>query len=114
MLAVAYSQDHQRRKAIWILVDAASVDSLTTKLFDNEAAHVIRTDAGEQRRVQAEPGCTDRRIGRAAADIFGERGHVLEPSADLLAIQVNTRPTDGNKIKRLFQCVTLRPPLLLP
>src|SRR3546814_1278363 len=40
---------------------------------------------------------------RAATDVLGERGHVLEPPADLLAVQVDAGATDGHQLKLMLR-----------
>ena len=39
--------------------------------------------------LEAEPGGADRDVGRTAAEVFGEARHVLEPAADLLAVEID-------------------------
>jgi hypothetical protein len=47
---------------------------------------VVVADAGENADLEPEASGAHRDIGRAAAEILGKARHVLEPPADLLAI----------------------------
>jgi hypothetical protein len=49
-------------------------------------------------RFQTQTGGTDGDVRRAAADRLGETRHVLEPPADLLAVEVDRRPADCNHV----------------
>src|ERR1700682_1440154 len=49
---------------------------------------------------QPKPRCADCRVGRASAHILGKRAHVLQAGTDLLPIEVDTRPAEGNHIER--------------
>ena len=54
-----------------------------------------------QAALQAEPRRADGDVGRAAADRLGEARHVLEPAADLRAIEVDRGAADGDDVERL-------------
>ncbi len=89
MLAVADAEDDQRGQPIGIAPYGAGVDTLAFELLRDEAAHVIGAHTRDDGALEPEPGKADRRIGGTAADIFGERAHILEPPADLLAVEVD-------------------------
>ena len=80
-------------------------DALAHQLLADEAAHLLVADAGEQRRAQAEPRGADGNVGRAAADRLGEGGDVLEPRADLLAVEVDRGAADGDDVERTLVCL---------
>jgi hypothetical protein len=61
---------------------------------------MIIANTRQQARTQSEPRQPDRRICGAASDVLRKGGHVFEPSANLLAIEVYTRPADGDDIQR--------------
>src|SRR3546814_18025535 len=69
----------------------------------DEAAEVVCAHPRQQPGPQSEPGRADRGIGRAATDVLGERGHVLEPPADLLAVQVDAGATDGHQLTLMLR-----------
>ena len=48
---------------------------------------------------QPEPRRADGDVGRAAADGLGEGRHVLQPPADLLAIEVDGGAADGDDVE---------------
>ena len=50
--------------------------------------------------LQAQPGGADGDIGRAAADRLGEGGDILQPGADLLAVEIDGRAADGDDVQR--------------
>ena len=79
----------ERGQPLGIAFDAAHIDAIARQLLADEAAHVIGADARDEAGLQAKPRCADGGVGGAAADIFGETAHVLEPAADLLAVEVD-------------------------
>ena len=64
----------------------AGVNTLTDQLFADKAPHMLIPDTGDERRIQTKSRASDADIGRAATNIFGEAGHVLETATDLAAI----------------------------
>ena len=90
-LVVLDREDHERRQPLGSVTTPSRRDALALQLLADEAAHLLVADAGDQRRVQAEPRGADGDVGRAAADGFGEAADVLEPRADLLAVEVDRR-----------------------
>jgi hypothetical protein len=88
-------------------------DALANELLADEVAHLLRADPGDQRRLQAESRRADGDIGGAAADGFGEASDVLEPTADLLAIEIDRRTADGDQVKHLFHGLAVLCPLLV-
>ena len=87
--AVPNAEDHQCRQSRRVGDHMACLDTLAIQRLADETAHMFVTDTGDQCRFQPEPRTTDADIGRAAADIFGKARHVLEPAADLAAIEIN-------------------------
>ena len=53
------------------------------------------------RGLEAEARRADRDVGGAAADRLGEGAHVLQPAADLLAVEVDRGAPDGDDVKVL-------------
>ena len=86
---VADAEQHQRGQAIRIRLDAAHVDAFFRQLLADEASHMLVADAGDQRRTKPEACGPRRYVGWRAADVFAERPHILQPSADLNAVQVD-------------------------
>ena len=50
--------------------------------------------------LQAEARDADGGVGRRAAEVLGERAHVLEPAADLLAVQVDRGAAHADDVER--------------
>src|SRR5690606_11239241 len=73
--------------------------ALALELLLDEAAHLLGAHAGDQRRFQPQPRRTDSDIGRTAADRLGERSDILEPAANLLAIEIHRRAANGDDIQ---------------
>ena len=107
-LAVADAEDDQGGQPLGVGLDMADVDALLGRLLLDEAAHVLVADAGDQGGPETEPRRADRDVGRAAADILGEARHVLEPAADLLAIQIDRRAADADHIELPGACLRTR------
>jgi hypothetical protein len=99
---IADAQKDQGGQAVGIRDHPVGDDALAFKLFADEPAEMVGADPGQQAGVQAQPRGAHGRVGRAAADVFGERGHVLEPPTDLLAVQVDARTADGDQIESMF------------
>ena len=79
--------------------DAVGRDALADHLLADEAAHGLVADAGDEARSQAQPRGADGDVGGAAADRLGEGRHVLQPSADLLAVEIDRGAADGDDIQ---------------
>src|SRR5690606_20984418 len=65
-------------------------------------------DPRDHRRAQAQPGRADRDVGGATAYRFGETANVLEPGADLLAIEVDRRAADGYDVEPIPDAIRYR------
>ena len=89
LLAVSNAQDDERGQPFGIGADGTDVDAFPFKLLGYETSHVVGTDTGDECALQSKPGQADCRVGRAPADIFGERAHVLKPSSGLLPVEVD-------------------------
>ena len=96
---VAHAEDDERGEARGIGAQAARVDALARELLADEAAHMLVADAADQRRPEAEPRRADGDVGGTAPDGLGETGHVLEPPADLLAVEIDRRAADGDDVE---------------
>ena len=86
-------------EAVAVDLDAVDDDAFADKLLADEEPHLLVADPGDQGRAETEPGGADRDIGRAAANRLGEGGDILEPGADLLAVEVDGRASDGDDVK---------------
>src|SRR5690606_19179655 len=75
------------------------VDALGDELLADEAAHVLVADAGDEAGFEAEPRRACGHVGGRAADIFAEARHVLQPPADLGAVEVDRRAADGDDVE---------------
>src|SRR6185437_127914 len=80
--------------------DAAHLDAAADELLADEAPEMIVAHAGEESGMQPEPRGTDRRVRWAAPHVLGEGSHVLEPTADLLAVEVHGGPSDRDQVER--------------
>jgi hypothetical protein len=89
----------QRGEAARIGVDAGGGDALARALLADVAAHVLVADPGDEAALQAEPRGADRDVGRTAADRLGKARHVLQPAADLGAVEVDRRAADGDDVE---------------
>src|ERR1700733_15671706 len=98
-LFVADAEQHERGEADRIGPNASDVDALSRALLADESAHVLVADAGDEAAFQPQTRRADRDVGWATADRLGERGHVLQPAADLRAIKVDRRAADGDDVQ---------------
>ena len=98
-LRVADPQDDQRRQAFRVGLHTAGIDAFALQLLDDEAAHVLVADAGDHGGLQAQARGTGGRVGRTAAQVLGETGHVLQAAADLISVQIDGRTAYGNDIE---------------
>ncbi|SMX30639.1 hypothetical protein TRP8649_04783 [Pelagimonas phthalicica] len=83
---VANAQQDQRGQTVRIGLDPVRIDPLALQLLANEPAHMLITNPGDHRRFQPQPRRATGNIGRAAADIFVKRPHILKPPTYLSAI----------------------------
>ncbi len=86
---VADAEDDQRGEPARVGRHPGDIDALANQLLADEAAHVLVADAGDDRRAQAEPCGADRDVRGASADGLRKARHILEPAADLLAVEVD-------------------------
>ena len=98
-LVVADPESDERGEPVRIGLDAGDGDALADQLLADEAAEGLVADGGDHGALEPEPRRADRRVGRAAADRLGERRHVLEPPADLLAVEIDRRAADGDDVE---------------
>jgi hypothetical protein len=100
-LLVADAEDDEGGQPLGVGDHAAGVDAFGGQGLADEAAHVLVADAGDQRRAEAEAGGAGGDVGGRAADVLVEARHVLEPAADLRAVEVDRGPADGDEVERL-------------
>ena len=105
---VADAEEDERGQPLGIGDDAAGVDAFGRQRLADEAAHVLVADAGDEAGAQAEAGGAAGDVGGRAADVLVEARHVLEPPADLGAVEVDRGAADGDDVE--FG----HPPLLPP
>ena len=98
-LLVADAEDDERGQPLGVGDDAAHVDALGGQRLADEAAHVLVADPGDQAGLQPEPRGAGGDVGRRAADVLVEARHVLEPPADLRAVEVDRGPADGDDVE---------------
>ncbi len=96
---VADAEEDERREPTRIGDDVADVDARGGQGLANEAAVVLVADPCEHRRLEPEPRATHRGVRGRAAEVLGERLHVLEPPADLLTIEVHRGAADANHVE---------------
>ena len=99
-LVVANTEHHERSQPRRVGLDARHVDAFARALLADEAAHVLVSDARDEAALQAKTRRSDCDIGWAAADRLGEARHVLEPSANLRAVEVDGRAAYRDDIER--------------
>ena len=63
-MLVADPEQHERRQPLLVRLDAADIDAFADQLLANEAAHVLITDAGNERRLETQPRSARRDISR--------------------------------------------------
>src|SRR5690606_20671415 len=78
---------------------APRIDTLFFELLADEPAHMLVSDPRDDSRAQAESRAAGRDVRRRAADIFGKGGHVFQPTAGLLAVEVDRRTPDRDEIE---------------
>ena len=103
LLLVADAQKHQRRQTLRVRLHPAHIHALARQFLADEAPHMLIPNPRDQGRPQAQPRRARRDIRRGPADIFLERPHVLQPSPDLLAIEIDRASANGDHVKRLHQ-----------
>ena len=106
-LAVADSEEDERRQPLRIDHHAPGFDTFARELLEDEAAHMLVAHAGDQSALQPQPGRAAGDVRRRTADVLVERPHVLQPAADLGAVEVHARPADRDDVERLhvhFPC----------
>ncbi len=96
---VADAEDDEGGEALGVGDDAAGVDAFGGEGLADEAAHVLVADAGDQAGAQAEAGGAAGDVGGGAADVLVEARHVLEPAADLGAVEIDRRAADGDDVE---------------
>ena len=94
-------EDGERGQAFRVGLETVEIDALAGELLAQETSELLVADAGQQGRAQAKPSGADRDIGGAAADRFGEGGDILQPRADLLAVEIDRSAADGDDVERL-------------
>ena len=98
-LFVTDAEQHERGEPHWVGADSGDVHALARALLADEAAHVLVADAGDEAAFQPQARRADGDVGRAAADRLGERRHILQPAADLRAVEVDRRAADGDDVE---------------
>ena len=92
-------QNDQRRQPLRIHLHPANIHALAHQLLTNEPPHMLVADTRDDGGLQPEPRRPAGNIRRRATDILAERPHVLQPATNLVAIQVNRRTTNRDKVQ---------------
>ncbi|EGF89393.1 hypothetical protein ABI_47410 [Asticcacaulis biprosthecium C19] len=93
------AQQNQGRQPRRIGDHATGVEPFAVQGFQDETAHVIGADAGDQAGLQPQTGGPDSGVGRTATDVLCKGRHIFETAADLLPVQVNTGSPKGDDIQ---------------
>ena len=91
--------ERERRDRAGLNPDEPRVDAEVAQLGDRDLAPWVLADLGEHRGVVAEARGGDRDVRRAAADRLPEALRRVPIRADLLAIQVDADPSDGQQLE---------------
>ncbi len=103
-VAVLDPQHHARGQPGRIDADVRDVAAFASERLDEKAAHRVVAHARGHRRVETEPRAAERRVGRRAAEVFGEARDVLEPRTDLLCVEINRKAAEADDVETAPGC----------
>src|SRR5262249_51829542 len=89
VLAIADAENDQGGEPRGIDLQMRDIDAFSRHLLADEPAHCLIADARQKPGGKTQPCRADRDVRRAAADILREARHVLEATANLLAVKVD-------------------------
>ena len=89
LLVVADAEDDEGGQALGVYLYSARVHPLTGELLDDETAHVLVTDPGDDCGFEPQPCRAAGDVRRRAPDVLRERAHILEPAPDLIPVEIN-------------------------
>ncbi len=98
-LVVLDREQHQRGQALLVGDDAIQRHALARHLLLHVAPHLLVADARDDGGLQAQPRRADGDVRGTAAHRLGEGRHVLEPGPDLLPVEIDRAPADGDDVK---------------
>ncbi len=98
-VAVLQAQQHQAGQALGVDLHLAGVATLALQRLEQEAPHLLVADTRDHRRAQAQPGHAEGDVGRAAAEVLGKTGDILQPRADLLGVEVDGQATEAGQVE---------------
>lgn len=78
MFLIANPQNDKSGETFGVGNNTARIDTFTFQFTQQEAPHMLITHAGNKRRFKTESRCSCCNIGRRAADIFVEGGHIFQ------------------------------------
>lgn len=79
--------------------DTSCIDPFPRQLLDDESAHMLVADTGDDGAFQAQSRRAAGDVGGASADIFAERPHVLQAAADLGAVKIDAGSANGDDVQ---------------
>ena len=83
------AEDDKRGEALRIDHDAFCIHFLADELFSNEIAELLSSDSGNERRLEAQPGSTNRYVCRATADRLPEHVNIFDVGPHFGAIEID-------------------------
>ena len=100
-LAVADAEERQRGEPSSVIgPDVAHLHAFGGQGLAHESAVVLVADARQHGGLETQPCRADRRVGRRAAQVFAEGLHVLQPAADLVAIEIDAGAAHADQVER--------------
>ena len=99
-------EEDERGQSLLVDAHAGRDHALAAELLEDETAHLLVADPGDDGRAQAETGGADGDVGRRAADGLGKGGDVFQAGADLLAVEIDGGAADGDDVEGGFHSVT--------
>ena len=100
-------EEDERGEPLRVGLHVRHVDALGGERLAHEAAVVLVADAREHRHLEPEAARAYAGIGRAAAEVLGEAGLVLQARADLLAVEVDRGAPHADQIERFISAKLL-------
>jgi hypothetical protein len=102
VVAPADGEEDEGREAVRIGADLRDIDAFARERGAHEAAILLVADPRHHGDGETQPRGPDGGVRRRAAEISREGGHVLEPDAELLAIEVDRGAADAGEVEARF------------
>ena len=93
------AEHHRRGEARRVAAHVRHVAAFARERLDEEVAHRVVADPRGHRRLEAEARAAERGVRRGAAEVLGERRHVLEPRADLLRVEIHREAAKADDVE---------------